>query len=103
MQILKDTGVKAALDLSAGSGNLASACMGVGAIYVGFVYHKTHLQWLTNVVDRSSLKYLTESGSYLYQEDLATHVKQLFEELVTPEEDEEEENDLDGEEEDEEE
>ena len=65
------------------------ACMRVGATYIGFVYH-THLQWLTNVVDQNSLKYLTESGSFLYQEDLATHVKQLFEELVAPDEDENE-------------
>ena len=90
VQILKDTSVKAVMDLSSGSGNLASACMRVGATYIGFVYHKTHLQWLTNVVDRNSLKYLTESGSFLYQEDLATHVKQLFEELVEPDGDENE-------------
>ena len=66
--------------------------MRVGATYTGFVYHKTHLQWLTNVVDRNSLKYLTESGSFLYQADLAT--QQLFEELVAPDEDDE--NELEG-------
>jgi len=98
MQILKDTSVKAVIDLTPGAGNLASACMGVGALYIGFVYNKTHLQWLTNVVDRNSMKYLTESGSYLYQEDLATHVKQLFEELVAPEE---KDNDMEEEEEEE--
>ena len=81
-RILKDTSVKAVVDLSAGSGTLACACMGVGALYVGFVYHKTHLTWLTNVVDRASLKYLVQSGTTLYQEDLATHVKQVFADLV---------------------
>ena len=50
---------------------------------------------MVDYVDRNSLKYLTESGSFLYQEDLATHVKQLFEELVAPDEDE---NDLEDEE-----
>ena len=70
--------------------------MRVGATYIGFVYH-THLQLLTNVVDRNSLKYLTESGSFLYQADLAT--QQLFEELVAPDEDE---NELEDDEEDEE-
>ena len=70
--------------------------MRVGATYIGFVYH-THLQWLTNVVDRNSLQYLTESGSFLYQADLAT--QPLFEELVAPDEDE---NKLEDDEEDEE-
>ena len=85
-RILKDTKVKAVLDLTAGSGNLACACMGVGALYTGFVYHRTHLTWLTNVVDRAAMKYITESGTYLYQEDLATHIKQVFMDLVDPEE-----------------
>ena len=96
--ILKDTSVKAVVDLSAGSGTLACACMGVGALYFGFVYHKTHLTWLTNVVDRASLKYLVQSGTTLYQEDVATHVKQVFADLVEPgEEGDDEEEDADGE------
>ena len=76
--------------------------MGVGALYVGFVYNKTHMTWLTNVVDRASLKYLVQSGTILYQEDLATHVKQVFADLVEPDEaekdseDEEEEDGNDG-------
>ena len=97
-RILQDTSAKAVVDLSAGSGVLACACMNLGVLYVGFVYHKTHLQWLTNVIDRASMKYLTESGSSLYQEDLATHVKQVFVDLVEPgeevEEEEEEEHQL---------
>ena len=84
MRILKDTSCKCVVDLATGSGTLACACMGVGALYVGFVYHKTHLTWLTNVVDRASLKYLVQSGTPLYQEDLATHVKQVFADLVEP-------------------
>ena len=70
--------------------------MRVGATYIGLVYH-TRLQLLTNVVDRNSLKYRTESGSFSYQTDLAT--QQLFEELVAPDEDE---NELEDDEEDEE-
>ena len=85
-QILKLTSCKAVLDVSAGSGTLAAACMAEGATYVGFVYHKTHLAWLTNVVDRLAMKFIVESGSYLYQEDLGSHVKQLFHDIVDPEE-----------------
>ena len=85
-RILKDTKSKAVVDLAAGSGTLAEACMKVGASYLGFVYHKTHLTWLTNVVDRASMKYLVQSGTTLFQEDLATHVKQLFSDLVEPDE-----------------
>jgi len=45
------------------------------------------MTWLTTVVDRASLKFICESGSYLYQEDLATHLQDLFAELVEPTED----------------
>ena len=86
VRILGDTSVKAVLDVSPGSGNLAAACMLTGAQYVGFVYKRTHHAWLTNVVDRLAMKHIAESGSHLFQEDLASHVKLLFSELVDPEE-----------------
>ena len=37
-----------------------------------------HLQWLSNVIDRAALKYIVETGTFLYMEDLATHIKELF-------------------------
>jgi hypothetical protein len=75
------------VDLSPGSGALASACMQRGNQYLGLLGNSLHMTWLTTVVDRASLKFICEAGSYLYQEDLATHLQELFAELVEPPED----------------
>ena len=78
VQVLEDTMSQAVVDLSPGSGALAEACMKKGAQHFGFVFDKTHFQWLSNVVDRASLQYICAQGGVLYQADLATHVKELF-------------------------
>ena len=75
------------MDLSPGSGALASACMQRGTQYLGLLGSALHMTWLTTVVDRASLKFICESGSYLYQEDLATHLNELFADVVDPPED----------------
>ena len=68
----------AVVDLSPGSGALAEACMKMGAQYFGVVFDRTHFQWLSNVVDRASLKHICAQGGVLYHADLATHLKELF-------------------------
>ena len=40
------------------------------------------MQWLSNVLDRASLQYIVESGSFLYIEDLATHINELFADVL---------------------
>ena len=78
VRVLGDANVKCVFDLSPGSGALAEACMRIGAQYFGVVFEKLHLSWLSNVVDRAALKYITTNGNPLYHEDLATHLKTLF-------------------------
>ena len=34
--------------------------------------------WLNNILDRACLKYLCQAGGYLYQEDLAHHIQEVF-------------------------
>ena len=70
------------IDLSPGSGMLASACMSAGVQYVGLVSNPNYLTWLTNVLDREALKYICRSGSFLYQEELAKLVEELFADAV---------------------
>ena len=81
------------MDVSPGSGLLAQCCMAAGVQYFGVCASSQHLQWLTNVLDRAALKYIVESGTFLYQEDLATHIQELFSDVLqsleVPEEDEE--------------
>ena len=88
-QVLEDTMSQAVVDLSPGSGALAEACMKRGAQYFGVVFDKTHFQWLSNVVDRASLKYICAQGGVLYQADLATHVKELFSDNIAGDDDDE--------------
>ena len=52
--------------------------MAKGIQYFGVCVSAPHLQWLSNVLDRASLQYIVASGTFLYQEDLATHVQELF-------------------------
>ena len=79
------------VDVTAGSGTLASACMSLGIQYLGLVGNPTHLTWLTNVIDREALKYICTGGNLLYQEDLAKVIEELFADVV-------EENDVQDEE-----
>ena len=42
--------------------------------------------WLTNVIDRASVRQIVKSGTFLYQEDLAESLKEMFGDVVDPEE-----------------
>ena len=53
-----------------------------GAQYLGFVFDKTHFQWLSNVVDRASIQHICAQGGVLYHSDLATTLKELFSDHV---------------------
>jgi hypothetical protein len=86
-QLLEEVQAHAVVDLTPGSGVLASACMQRGTPYVALVANTHHLTWLTNVVDRNSCKYMCTTGNFLYQEDLATLLAELFADVVDPKED----------------
>ena len=77
-QVISEHCVKAVVDLTPGSGALAEACMHTETPYVGFCGHQQHMAWLANVIDRAALKFITKAGTVLYQEDLATHLQELF-------------------------
>ena len=81
-QLMTDVRADCVVDLSPGSGALATACMQLGIAYLGIVSNATHLSWLTNVLDRAALQYIVESGHVLYQEDLASLVKDMFADLL---------------------
>ena len=81
-QMGDDLNIKCVVDTSPGSGLLAESCMARGIPYFGICSSPHHLQWLSNVLDRTSLRYIVESGSYLYVEDLATHIQELFADVL---------------------
>ena len=81
-QMCDDLNIKCVVDTTPGSGTLAQCCMSRGITYFGMCHSAQHLQWLSNVLDRASLQYIVESGSFLYIEDLATHINELFADVL---------------------
>ena len=76
------------VDLTPGSGTLAEAALVKGIPYFGFVTHSVHLGWLTNVIDRAACRQIAKNGSFLYQEDLAKSLQEMFSDIVEAEDDE---------------
>ena len=73
---------KAVIDLSPGSGQLALAALGKGVQYLGVLTDVPHLSWLTNIVDRESLRLIGQSGSAVYQETMSEHIKEHFADVL---------------------
>jgi len=92
--LLENLDIKCVVDMTPGSGTLAQACMVAGIQYCGFVMNETHLSWLSNVVDRFALTLIVQKGHVLYVEDLMSHIKEHFgdilDEMNAPEVEEEE-------------
>ena len=86
-QLLDEVAAGRIVDVTPGSGVLASAAMQRGTPYLGLVGNAHHLTWLTNVVDRNSCQYMCTTGNFLYQEDLATLLSELFADVVDAKED----------------
>ena len=82
-QLVDDLHVKCVVDLSLGSGILAQTCMSKGIPYFGMCTSLHHLTWLTNVLDRVCLKYIVESGNFLYQENLSGLIKEVFSDVLS--------------------
>ena len=86
-QLLDELQAGCVVDVSPGSGVLASACMQRGTPYLGLLGNAQHLTWLTNVIDRNACKFMCTTGNFLYQEDLATLLNELFADVVDPKDD----------------
>jgi len=80
--LLHDFDIQAVFDLTPGSGALASACLSAGCLYFGIIGNEYHLSWLQNVLDRTALCELVKAGTPLYQEDMASSIKEHFADLL---------------------
>ena len=81
-QMCDDLNIKCIVDVSPGSGILAQCCMSRGIPYYGICNSTQHIQWLSNVLDRAALQYIVQSGTDLYMEYLATHIQELFADVL---------------------
>ncbi|CAE7259467.1 unnamed protein product [Symbiodinium sp. CCMP2592] len=104
--LVKNHMVKDVVDLSPGSGALASACLSMGIRYTGFCGNEKHRKWLENLVDRQALALAATEGHALWTQSLADLIQLHFKDVVAgdggdgggDDGDEEGENEEDGEE-----
>ena len=79
---LKEVSAGLVIDLTPGSGALARACLDAGVEYVGITRTPLHASWLINIMNRAAVESTTRSGSALYEQDLSTCLRDLFNELI---------------------
>ena len=78
MGILSATQASYVVDLAPGGGVTARACLALGIPWVGLCENKVHADWLGNVLDRWTLDLIVTEGCALYEQDLATLVRNHF-------------------------
>ena len=70
------------VDLGAGSGSTARACLALGIPWVGLCWNQVHAHWLNNVVDRWALEEIVQKTSPLHEQDLAKLVSAHFSDVL---------------------
>ena len=81
-RLLTDISAGLVIDLTPGSGALARACLEAGIQYVGICRKAEHASWLINVSNRAAVELVTRTGTALYEQDLASCIKDHFKELI---------------------
>ena len=77
-----DLKVKVVVDLSLCSGQMARACLDTATCCIAVARNAEHCSWLQNVIDRYATLTIAKSGSFLYEADLASQVKEMFQDVV---------------------
>ena len=70
------------VDLGAGGGVTARACLTLGIPWVGLCWNQMHANWLNNVVDRWALEEIVKKQSPLHEQDLAKLVSAHFSDVL---------------------
>ena len=70
------------VDLGAGSGITARACLALGIPWVGLCWNQVHAHWLNNVLDRWALEEIVKKKSPLHEQDLAKLVTTHFSDVL---------------------
>ena len=80
--VLEATNVDLVVDLGAGSGITARACLALGIPWAGLCWNQVHTHWLNNVVDRWALEEIVQKTSPLHEQDLAKLVSAHFSDVL---------------------
>ena len=70
------------VDLGAGSGITARACLALGIPWVGLCWNQVHVHWLNNVIDRWALESIVDKSSPLHEQDLSKLVTTHFSDVL---------------------
>ena len=70
------------VDLGAGSGITARACLTLGIPWVGLCWNQVHVHWLNNVIDRWALESIVDKSSPLHEQDLSKLVTTHFSDVL---------------------
>ena len=70
------------MDMTLGSGACVRRCMDLGINYMCIVQSPEHASWLQNVLDRHALQNICKTGQPLFEQDLATCVKDHFQDVL---------------------
>ena len=80
--LLEATHADFVVDLGAGSGITARACLALGIPWVGLCWNQVHAHRLNNVVDRWALEEIVQKTSPLHEQDLAKLVSAHFSDVL---------------------
>ena len=75
--------LKEVIDLSPGSGTLASVCLSPGLRYVGFCAIEKHRKWLENLVEKQALTLAVTQGHALWTQALPDLIRLHFQDIVS--------------------
>ena len=81
-QLLDDLFAGAVFDATAGSGQLARACLERGIQYTGLAKNPLHAQILNTVLDRHALSLVGQAGSGCHDADLAALAREHFQDVT---------------------
>ena len=81
-QLLHDLNIRAVFDATAGTGQLARACLQHGILYTGVAKNQTHAQMLNKILDRHAVSLVGQTGAACHDADLAALAKEHFSDLT---------------------
>ena len=82
LALLEATNADFVVDLGAGSGMTARACLHLGIPWAGLCWNQVHTHWFNNVVDRWALEEIVQTTSPLHEQDLAKLVTEHFSDVL---------------------
>ncbi len=82
VSILEATNADFVVELGAGGGVTARACLSLGVPWIGLCWNLVHAQWLNNVLDRYACEQIVQKNSPLHEQDFAQLISTHFSDVL---------------------